>query len=109
MDCLKPENLLHHTVTRIDRFSGVKAGFGTSAVGWKQILARQGRNGSMFCKCSICGNDFGPADVPYLGTFVRDRQKTNHILCRKCAYAISRHVIEADGNLYDGEQPYPKP
>lgn len=63
-------------------------------------------NGSCYC----CGRDLSDL-LPYAAFYEIKKEKSPRryhlkLICRKCAYAYGRGVVERNGNIYQDEQQY---
>lgn len=107
-ESLTSDNLINHAAARIQTFGGVKAGFDANIATWRKLYAKQDKNAVAFQTCAVCENDFAADDVPYFGIFLISGKRTSRVICKECAYRLSRHVIEADGTMHNGKYVYPK-
>lgn len=105
---LSSDNLLNHATARLRTFKGTKAGFDANIAVWQKLLTKQNQNTDAFKVCPACEKNFSPDDIPYFGIFLISGKRTNRIICKQCAYRLSRNVIEADGTMHNGECSYKK-
>lgn len=107
-DIINPDNLHHHATARLLYHNGLHGKADWTIVQWRKNLQKQNKSNAMLTICGICEKPFADNDNPYIAEFKDKNTFIGKVICKDCAYAISRNVIESDGNLYNGQQKFPK-
>lgn len=102
------DNLVNHLTARFSNYNGVKGETTADIARWQKLCERAHKSDAVFDTCPVCDKNFDKSEFPYTGQFIIYGKITSKILCKDCAYTLSRHVIESDGSLHNGKCKYPK-
>lgn len=105
---VNPDNLKHHATARLTMLNGVHGSADWSVAQWQKALQKQEKPDVILNVCGICEKSFEKNDNPYIAEFRDKNSFIRKIICKSCAYDISRTVIESDGLLHNGKQKFPK-